>query len=196
MLKDFQRFGRDLFLAGLNNSHSGNLSVRCGDRIIITRRGSMLGHLEKNDLIETGLLKNDENTALASTEIGVHRAIYRGTSNLAVVHAHPVHAIALSLLEDEILPIDSEGKYYLHRIPVLGVEQTIASKEVEEKLPGLLKEYKIAMVRGHGSFAAGQTLEEAYKWTSSLENACRIIYLTRTLKGEIKDSRPANSKEW
>lgn len=196
MLKDFQRFGRDLFLTGLNNSHSGNLSVRCGDRIIITRRGSMLGHLEKNDLIETGLLKNDENTALASTEIGVHRAIYRGTSNLAVVHAHPVHAIALSLLEDEILPIDSEGKYYLHRIPVLGVEHTIASKEVEEKLPGLLKEYKIAMVRGHGSFAAGQTMEEAYKWTSSLENACRIIYLTRTLKGEIKDSRSAKSKEW
>lgn len=196
MLKDFQRFGRDLFITGLNNSHSGNLSIRCGDRIVITRRGSMLGHLGKNDLIETGLDKNDENTTFASTEIGVHRAIYKGTSALAVVHAHPVHAIALSLLEDEINPIDSEGNYLLHKIPVLSAENTIASKEVEEKLPGLLKEYKIVMVRGHGSFAVGHMLEEAYQWTSSLENVCRIIYLTRTLKGEVRDNCSAKFKEW
>lgn len=182
MLKDFQRFGRDLFLAGLNNSHSGNMSVRCGDRIIITRRGSMLGHLEARDLIETSLCANDENTPLASTEIEVHRAIYKSTSALAVVHAHPAHAIALSLLEDEILPVDSEGIYLLRSIPVLSAEQTIASREVEKKLPGLLKEHKIAIVRGHGSFAAGQNLEEAFKWTTSLENACRVIYLARTLK--------------
>ena len=57
MLKDFQRFGRDLFLAGLNSSHSGNLSVRRGDKIIITRRGSMLGNLAEQDIIETGLQK-------------------------------------------------------------------------------------------------------------------------------------------
>ncbi len=181
MLKDFQRVGRDLFLAGLNNSHSGNLSVRCGDRIVITRRGAMLGHLEEKDLIETGPGKNDADI-LASREIGVHRAVYNGTSALAIVHAHPVHAIALSLLEDEIIPIDSEGTYLLQKVPVISAKHTIGSKELEEKLPGILKEYKIVMVRGHGSFAVGQMLEEAYQWTSSLENVCRIIYLNRTLK--------------
>ena len=175
MLKDFQRVGRDLFTAGLNNSHSGNLSVRCGDRLVITRSGSMLGHLEEGDLIETGLEKDDSNTTLASTEVGVHRAIYRKTPALSIVHAHPPHAIALSLLEDEIIPVDSEGSYLLKKIPVLRAEQTIGSKEVEEKLPEYFGEYKIVMVRGHGSFAVGQTMEEAHKWTSSLESACRII---------------------
>jgi len=182
MFKDFQRFGRDLFLAGLNNSHSGNLSGRRGDKILITRRGSMLGNLAEQDIIETGLYKNDEKSSLASTEIGVHRSIYMGTPALAIVHAHPVHAIALSLLEDQIIPIDAEGAYLLKRIPVLEAVNPIGSKELEEKLPPLLKEYKIALVRGHGSFAAGQNLEEAYHWTSSLENACRIIYLHRTLR--------------
>lgn len=196
MLKDFQRIGRDLFLTGLNNSHSGNLSVRYGDRIVITRRGSMLGHLEERDLIETGLEKNDGNIILASTEIGVHRAIYKGTSALSVVHAHPVHAISLSLLEDEIIPIDSEGAYLLHKVPVLSAERTIGSRELEERLPGLLREFKIVMVRGHGSFAAGQMLEEAYQWTSCLENVCRIIYLTRTLKRDFEDKRAEKFKEW
>ncbi len=183
MFKDFQRFGRDLFLAGLNSSHSGNLSVRCGDRIIITRRGSMLGNLAEQDIIETGLQKNDGKSDLASTEIGVHRSIYMGTSALAIVHAHPVHAVALSLLEDQIIPVDAEGAYLLKRIPVLAAVNPIGSKELEENLPPLLREYKIALVRGHGSFAAGQNLEEAYQLTSSLENACRIIYLSRTLRG-------------
>ena len=182
MLKYFQLVGRDLCLAGLNNSHSGNLSVRRGERIIITRTGSMLGFLEENDLIETGLIKNDNNTKLASTEIDVHRSIYKNTSALAVVHAHPVHAISLSLLEDEIVPMDSEGAYLLDKIPVLCAKCTIGSPEVGKNLPVLLKKHKIAMVRGHGSFAVGQTLEEAYHWTSCLENVCRIIYLTRTMQ--------------
>lgn len=182
MLSDFQKFGRDLFLAGLNNSHSGNLSVRKDDNILITRRGSMLGRLMEDDLIETSLEYEDDNTARASTELIVHRAIYRGTAARAVVHAHPVHAIALSMMEEMIIPIDAEGLYHLKKAPVLAAEQTIGSQEIMDKLPGLLKSNKIVIVRGHGSFAAGQTLEEAYMWTSSLENACRIIWLTRALK--------------
>lgn len=196
MIRDFQRIGRDLFQAGINSSHSGNLSVRLGDRLVITRRGSMLGHLEPQDLIETGLDKNDSHITLASTEIGVHRAIYKGTAALAIVHAHPVYATALSLIEDEIIPIDSEGQYLLHKIPVLGAEHTVGSQEVAAKLPEYLKEYKIVMVRGHGSFAVGQLLEEAYQWTSSLENICKIIYLTRTLEGEVKEKKSAKYKQW
>ncbi|MDD4334427.1 MAG: aldolase [Desulfotomaculaceae bacterium] len=182
MLKDFQRIGRELFLAGLNNSHSGNLSLRRGDRIVITRKGSMLSCLEEKDLIETALAGNDSNTVLASTEIGVHRAIFQDTSALAIVHAHPVHAISLSLLADKIIPLDAEGAYLLDKILVLDAKCAIGSPEVEKKLPFLLKNHKIAMVRGHGSFSSGQTLEEAYHWTSCLENVCRIICITRTLQ--------------
>lgn len=196
MLKEFQMVGRDLFLAGINNSHSGNLSVRYGDRIIITRRGSMLGHITERDLIETGLEKNDSNITLASTEIRVHRAIYKHTSALAIVHAHPVFATALSLLEEEIIPVDSEGAYLLHKIPVLGAEHTVGSQEVEEKLPHLLKEYKIVMLRGHGSFATGQLLEEAYQLTTSLEHSCKIIYHTRLLRGDLKDDKTGKYKAW
>lgn len=182
MLKEFQLVGQDLFAAGINNSHSGNLSVRYGDRIVITRRGSMLGHLTERDLIETGLEKNDSHITLASTEIRVHRGIYQHTSALAIVHAHPVFATAISLLEDEIIPVDSEGSYLLHKVPVLSAEHTIGSQEVEENLPFLLRESKIVMLRGHGCFAIGQLLEEAYQLTTSLEHSCKILYNMRVLK--------------
>ena len=54
ILSQVQNVGRDLFARGLVSSHSGNLSIRLGDRLIITRRGCQLGCLEEHDLIETG----------------------------------------------------------------------------------------------------------------------------------------------
>ena len=72
MLEQFQRFGKDLFDEGLTSSHGGNMSVRMGDRIIITRTGAMLGHLEDKDLIETGVEEDDSNIMLASSELVVH----------------------------------------------------------------------------------------------------------------------------
>ena len=59
ILSQLQSVGRDLFARGLVSSHSGNLSIRFGERIIIIRRISQLGCLEENDLIETGISKND-----------------------------------------------------------------------------------------------------------------------------------------
>ena len=178
----FQTTGQDLFLAGLNNSHSGNLSVRQDARVLITRRGAMLGRLKEADLIETGLSENDANTEMASTELDVHRAIYQNSAAQAIVHAHPVHAIALSLTEDTITPVDAEGRFYFASIPILRPNNAIASPEVAAKLPPLLKEHKIVVIAGHGSFATGQNLEEAYHWTSALENACKIICLARSLR--------------
>jgi L-fuculose-phosphate aldolase len=181
MLEQFSRFGRELFLQGVNSSHSGNMSVRAGDCIFITRRGSMLANLREGDIIETGLREDDSHITLASTEIKIHRAIYLQTSALAIVHAHPPFAIALSMDSDEIVPLDTEGVYYFKTIQVIGAGLTVGSDEVAEKLPPLLQNYKAAMLRGHGSFAVGQMLEEAFQWTSSLEASCKTLYLHRLL---------------
>ena len=189
MLEQFQRIGRDLFLAGVVSSHGGNMSVRMGDRILITRRGSMIGQLEERDLIETDLDENDSNVALASTEIGVHRAIYQGTSALAIIHTHSPYGIAQSLVKDEIVPIDSEGSYLLHKVPVVHTELTAGSKEVAELLPKWLAEYDLVMLRGHGPFAIGHLLEEAYQLTSVFEMTCKIMTITEGMGQAVKEYR-------
>lgn len=189
MYEEFKTIGRDLFLSGLISSHGGNLSIRVGDRILITRRGSMLGHLTDRDIVETGLEKDDSGIALASTEIGVHRAIYLNTSALAIVHAHPPYSVVLSLSRDEIIPIDSEGSYLLHKVPVVASEHTAGSTEVARIIPEYLQKYKIVMLRGHGCFSIGQFLEEAYQWTSALEVSSHMIYLAEAMKESLKEYR-------
>lgn len=182
ILAQFQSIGRDLFTRGLVSSNSGNLSIRLGEHMIITRRGSRLGCLEENDLIETGVSKNDRNTPLASTELAVHRAIYQETTAQAIVHAHPPHAVALSLTETEIVPDDTEGLSIVGRVSVLGWHMEVRPGGLANIIAEALTQNRIIMVRGHGSFAIGQLLEEGHNCTTALEESCQVICLLKSLQ--------------
>jgi L-fuculose-phosphate aldolase len=174
------------------------MSVRVGDRLIITRRGSMLGRLRPEDLIETGIDRDDSGIALASSEIVVHRAVYQRTAAQALLHTHPPHGIVLSLEQDEIIPVDSEGSYLLHRVPVVAVERTVGSDEMADAISAALADYKLCMLRGHGLFATGHLLEEAYQWSSAFESSARIAYLVRAAGIQPVEYRKASERygEW
>jgi L-fuculose-phosphate aldolase len=105
----------------------------------------------------------------------VHRTIYQQTPALAVVHCHPRTAIAFSLSRDEIVPIDNEASYLLKKIPVVTEEFPSGTPQMASKVASTLQNYKIITLRGHGSFATGQTLDEAFFWSSTLEEACHIM---------------------
>ncbi len=180
MLSQFQAVGQALFAQGLVSSQGGNLSVKLGDHLIITHRGTALGFIQEGDLVETGICKNNRATPLASTELEVHRCIYQKTSALAVVHAHPPYAVALSFTEDEIVPCDLEGRALLCKVPIL--KKRIGKPgDCGEDIARLLKKHRVVLVRGHGSFAASQLLEEAYYYTTVLEESCRLLYLLKML---------------
>jgi len=140
----------------------------------------MLGRLRPEDLIETGIYEDDSGIALASSEIITHRAVYKSTSAQAIVHTHPPHAVVLSLAGDAIVPIDSEGSYLLHRVPVVVAEKTVGSEEMAGVLSEALRTHKACMLRGHGLFCTGNMLEEAFQWSSAVEASARIVYLTRS----------------
>lgn len=175
-IRVFREIGRDLFVAGLTTSHGGNMSIRDGDRVIITRRGSMLGRLTDDDLIETSLepCTADER---CSREIVVHRAIYEATDARAIVHAHPPRTVARSFEADAIEPADSEGLYVLGEVPVVTAAQTIASPEAAVVLADALRAAPVAVLRTHGPFAKGATLEEAFMHVSVLEASATILDL-------------------
>jgi L-fuculose-phosphate aldolase len=177
----FRDIGRDLFVSNMISSHGGNLSMRLGDRVIIKRRGAMLGNLKPHDLIETGIEKNDSGVALASTELLVHRTVYMKTPALAICHCHPRTAIAFSLSRDQLVPIDNEASYLLKKIPVVTEEFPSGTPEMARKVAEALVNYKIIMLRGHGSFATGQTLDEAFHWSSTLEESCQIELAVRQI---------------
>jgi ribulose-5-phosphate 4-epimerase/fuculose-1-phosphate aldolase len=133
--------------------------------------------------------RNDRATPSASSELSIHRAIYQRTRAQAIVHAHPSYSVALSLLETEITPLDAEGRLIVGPVPVVGDTVVEHVRDVVGQVASALQEGNIVLVCGHGSFAVGQLLEEAYRLTSTLEESCRLITTIRLLHGLGRDNR-------
>ncbi|HRS54113.1 MAG TPA: class II aldolase/adducin family protein [Bacteroidales bacterium] len=182
----FNRIGKDLSLRKLISSHAGNISIRDGNKIIIKKRASMLGWLTPDDLIECSLDEEDASSLLSSTETIVHRSIYLKTDALAVIHAHSPYCIALSLLEDEIKCIDAEGAILLKKIPVIELNIPTGASEAADKVPPILANHPVVVIRSHGIFAKGISLEDALQYVTAAEHSAMILYLTmltgKTLK--------------
>ena len=116
---------------------------------------------------------------LASTETPTHSAIYGCTQAQAILHTHPPHGVVLSLDQDEIVALDAEGAHLFEKVPVVVAERTVGSEEMAQVISAALVDHRLCMLRGHGLFAAGGDLEEAYRLSSAFEAAARAAYLVR-----------------
>jgi L-fuculose-phosphate aldolase len=172
LIEEFQNIGKRLLGEGLVGANFGNMSVREKDGFTITRTGAFL-----DSPGETIFLPVDgEVPPNASSEYRVHREVYRITPHRAVVHAHPPHAVALSFNRKRIIPLDSEGEMFSPVIPV--VTGAPGSMEMAQNVASALCGHKAVIVRGHGTFAGGKTLEEAFIITSIVEHSCRVLILS------------------
>lgn len=182
ILKEFRKYAKLMEQRGLIlSSHSGNFSLRKGEKIFIKKRGEMLLRLKEKDIVET-YINSDKNKEKASVEFIVHREIYRNTNANAIIHGHTTYAIVLSFFYDKIIPIDEEGKYYYKEIPIIKVKSAFGSKELAEKLGKEMRKNSSVIVRGHGTFSIGENLESAYKRITIVEGICKIIYLKELIE--------------
>jgi len=194
----FNLVGKDLSNRKMIASHAGNLSIRSGGRIIITKRAAMLGWLKPEDLVSCALEEEDSSALVASTETGVHRQIYLNTDAMAVIHAHSPCCTALSIVENEITCVDAEGMYLYKKIPIVECNVPAGASEAAEKVPPVLKNYPIVVVRTHGVFAKGTTLIDALQNITGAEQSADIRYRLMLMgKPIIRDySKEMDLEEW
>jgi len=172
---EFRLIGERLIREGLVSGNFGNMSVRSRDGFLITATGSYLD--DPGPLVAVPL--GGPAPRSASSEWRVHNAVYAQAIHRAIVHAHPVHAVALSLAVDSIIPRDSEGEILAPLIPVTSGQP--GSVELARNVAAALSRVKVVVARGHGTFAVGDTLREAYLLTSLAEHASRVILLSDPL---------------
>ena len=185
MWQEIAKYGRKLVEHGLVESNFGNISIRAGDKMLITRTGAALDEITENSVVEVDIQGISSLDIIASSEAVVHREIYRQTSALAIIHAHCLYAVVESLLagpDGVIAPVDSEGQYFLGDIPVVG--GGIGSRELAENLANALSRYRGAVVYSHGTFAIGRTLGDAYIVTTQLEHSCKVVYMYERASAE------------
>ena len=172
--------------SGLTSSRFGNISLCQGEKISITCTGSMLDELDQSSVVEVDLNCPCDLDKIASSETCVHRAIYQSTSNKAVIHTHSPYAVALSLLEtDSVEPLDSEGILFLGAMPI--VEGHFGSDQSRQSCIRALQSHKACIARGHGVFASGMNLSEAFTAASMAEHSSKVRYLVKVYPGKCQD---------
>ncbi|MBE2293995.1 MAG: class II aldolase/adducin family protein [Phycisphaerales bacterium] len=173
---DLVRYYRWLRQYGLNDSHSGNASVRDEAGFWITPTGCCADLISSGDLIEChldGKLGKD-----ASMDAALHLAVYRANAETrALLHSHGPYSVAMTMDNEEFLPADFEGQLYFNRVPVLTIPYDQYLSHAPRMVAEILADYPIVVVRGHGVYACAATLNLAYKWTCSLELSAKTAFI-------------------
>lgn len=175
---DLVRHYRWLRQYGLNDSHSGNASIRENESIWITPTGCCADTLTSGDLVECSMEGKISKTA--SLDAPLHIAIYQANSNAKVMlHSHGPYSVAMTMDTEEFKPTDFEGQLYFSRVPVITIPFDSYLAESPNLVARVLAEYPIAVVRGHGVYSCAETLSLAYKWTCSLELSAKTAFIAQ-----------------
>ena len=176
--------GRALVAAGLSPGSSGNVSVRDGDRLLMTGTGTQLGDLSLDDLSVLDLTGAHLGGPAPSKEVALHLAMYaKDAAHTAVVHVHSPSAVALSCLEpwsehSAVPPLTPYSLMRVGQVPLLPFvapgDPAMGALVSDSPLP-----FRAALLSNHGAVVSGEDLDRAVQSTIELEEACRIALLTQ-----------------
>ncbi|MFT7344654.1 MAG: methylthioribulose-1-phosphate dehydratase [Lentimonas sp.] len=185
---------RNYNLKGWSPATSTNYSFRVAqeeDVIFVSKSGVDKSNFSANDFMEVDL----EGNALPlfknvkpSDETKIHCAIYELDKEAQVVlHSHSVYPVLLSLHQDKLLFKNYELQKgfpnctsHLESIEVKVVPNSQNMQDIQKEMikhvPSLLK-MKCFVIKGHGTYAWGNSLFEAKRHLETLDYLCQAEWL-------------------
>jgi hypothetical protein len=174
--------GRAILHAGMVRGTQGNLSVRDGDRVLITPSGVPYEAILPDDIVVMDMRGEVVEGDLApSSERRVHTAIYAARDDVrAIVHTHSRAAVRWSDL-GEPLPLDGAA------IPTATYALT-GTEQLAVNALGALGDADAVLLAGHGIVAVGPSLDEARAICERVERAAEHAWGHRRRRAPAVDS--------
>jgi L-fuculose-phosphate aldolase len=174
------RYGQKMVADRLVVGSAGNISVRLGDRIVMTPTGINYDQVTAESVNVLDL----DGTILAGTgqrssEWPMHRKVYDLTPASAVVHTHSVFSVAVGTVCDEIPAVH----YSVLRLggPTVRVAPytTFGSDGLAANVAAALEDRFATLLQNHGMIAYGSSLEDAYERAQLVEWLAEIYWRAR-----------------
>lgn len=173
--------GRDGWLRGLFAGFNGNVSMRQGERVVITATGSAKGHLTPADLAVVDLTTGEAlSSTRGSSELAVHLEVYRNQPRAtAIVHTHPPQLIALSLRgRGPLLTLPLfEGQTFADKLTRV-LNHRPGTPELGQAVGLASRDFEAVFMDNHGLVCWGETMTQALGLSEELESLAGIA-LTR-----------------
>jgi L-fuculose-phosphate aldolase len=182
------RVGRLMHAHEFVDGASGNLSARLSpERILATPSGLAKGFLEPEQLIvvnPAGELVAGRPGLKPTSELLMHLEAYRRRPDInAVIHAHPITSVALSIagisLAECVIP---EAVVVLGLVPTTPYA-TPSSEENQRAISEVIVGHDAVILQYHGTLTVGRDVMDAYLKLETLEHTARIIALSKMLGG-------------
>lgn len=182
------RTGRRLAQQSLLVANAGNISGRLNkETLLITATGAPLGSLRRRDLvcvdISTGLARTRE--AKPSSELSLHRMVYRSFPVRFVVHCHPPLANAYFSVHDSLKILTMETEHYLGKVPLVRQGTVTVTRPI--MLIQAFKRSDLVAVKNHGVFGIGDDPAAIVDRIEILEEAVKVAAVARLFCKKDKD---------
>lgn len=186
--------GRRLGARGLIVAGEGNLSIRLGDRLLVTPSGRRKDELTPADLLlvpadpDAPSADPDRPDLRPTSDLRIHRAVHAARPDIrAVAHAHLPAALALTVAgevpDPAILP---ETALFLPRLPFLPLMPP-GSPELAGAIAAALADpteprANAVLLERHGAVAVGATVDAAVDRLELVDLLCRVWRDARLLE--------------
>ncbi len=166
------------------------------DHFLINRYGVLFHEMQPSDLVKIDPTGRAVDDAMKHGEqrvnvagFTIHSAVHMARHDLAcVIHTHTADGIAVSCLEEGLLPITQHALKFYGHIGYHGYEGIALDLDERERLVRSLGEHRVMILRNHGLLAGGRTIAEAFLNIYFLERACQAQ--VKALSGGRKLSLP------
>lgn len=191
MLKDLKKiiieYGKIIDKKTFSPGTSGNLSLRYGDKILITASGASNGKLDDKNLsiidFEGKVLKGNSH---ASSEKMLHVEIYKKRPEInAIIHVHPVYLSSFAAARKSLeAPVMAENVIYFGGIP-LADYATPSSMELVENTAKFFDKYNAVIMANHGFVVGDIDMQQAYLKLELAESYAQVVLNSMILGGPV-----------
>lgn len=177
---------RRLAAAGLVSGTSGNVSVRVGDRVVVSPTGGVLAELHAADVCVVDRAGVVVDGALAPTsELGLHLGVYDRYGAGAVVHTHAPMATALGCVLDELPAVHYEMLELGGPVRVAPY-RTFGTEALSALALDALEGRSAVLLANHGAITYGWDLPGAVRATELLEWASTVYWRAAQLGRPVR----------
>lgn len=105
----------------------------------------------------------------------IHSCIHRARPDLnAVIHTHTRAGIAISCMEEGLIPMEQNGFQFLGRIAYHDYEGLALDDAEQARLLEDMGDCDVMILRNHGLLACGANISQAFRKIYYLEMACKV----------------------
>jgi ribulose-5-phosphate 4-epimerase/fuculose-1-phosphate aldolase len=190
--EDLAALYRLVHLMGIDHRIYNHHSARIPgdpDHILINPFGLLQDEITAATLIKVdrdGNAADNPDATANQAGANIHWAVYDARDDIrCIAHHHSAAAVAVSALDEGILPMSQGAMQFYNRIGYHDYEGMVFSADEKPRLAASLGPHRAMLLRHHGALICGRSIPETYVLTDDLEKACRSQLLAMQSGGSV-----------